>query len=308
MAARLCQLGEGVDSPTFSTFSASQILPEGKSPTEARSPGFETPPDLPMSSRAASRSVSPPSVFDANEEQPENYTDPTALNSGSDDAPGSYDLKPPPPSVSQSNIEALSERFFSADHLNIILRDPTHSSRFTKFLNQYKPHSTPTLVNYIETQKAIAAVEYANAIADRIPTSSGHPPYTAASLDDRFEARVQRASESLVNDALPAFVTHKLVHLVTDTLVKEIIGNNSPLMREMIPSLAEVYCITDPSLPDNPIVYASEEFYNTSQYGREYVIGRNCRFLQGPKTVGASIKRLAEALAAGQEITETVLN
>lgn len=50
------------------------------------------------------------------------------------------------------------------------------------------------------------------------------------------------------------------------------------------------------------------EFYNISQYGREYVIGRNCRFLQGPKTSNASVRRLIDALAAGQEVTETILN
>jgi len=50
------------------------------------------------------------------------------------------------------------------------------------------------------------------------------------------------------------------------------------------------------------------EFYNTSQYGKDYVIGRNCRFLQGPKTSNATVKRMIEALAAGQEITETILN
>ncbi|KAI7042315.1 hypothetical protein KC352_g46504, partial [Hortaea werneckii] len=79
-------------------------------------------------------------------------------------------------------------------------------------------------------------------------------------------------------------------------------------MRELIPSLAEVYCVTDPSLPDNPIVYASEEFYNTTQYGREYVIGRNCRFLQGPKSSNSTVRRLIDALTAGQEICETILN
>ena len=50
------------------------------------------------------------------------------------------------------------------------------------------------------------------------------------------------------------------------------------------------------------------EFYNTSQYGRDYVIGRNCRFLQGPKTSNASVRRMIDALTTGQEITETILN
>lgn len=50
------------------------------------------------------------------------------------------------------------------------------------------------------------------------------------------------------------------------------------------------------------------EFYNTTQYGREYVIGRNCRFLQGPKSSNSTVKRLIDALTAGQEICETILN
>jgi PAS domain-containing protein len=39
-----------------------------------------------------------------------------------------------------------------------------------------------------------------------------------------------------------------------------------------------------------------------------HVIGRNCRFLQGPKTNPSSIRRIREALAAGKEHYETFLN
>ncbi|KAK5134953.1 hypothetical protein LTR08_005904 [Meristemomyces frigidus] len=261
-----------------------------------------------MSQRGSvARSVSPPSVFDGGEEGPEQYTEPTtALGSGSDEP--SYDLKPPPPSISLDNVESLAGRFFSVDHLDLILRDHTLASRFTRFLNQYRPQHTPTLVRYIETKKAMKAIEYANAIAEQIPTTLGHPPYVAAMLDDRFEAKSRRTVEDLVEVALPAYITHRLVTLVTDTLVKEITGNGAPIMRELVPSLAEVYCVTDPSIADNPIVYASEEFYNTTQYGREYVIGRNCRFLQGPKSSNATVRRMIDALASGTEICETILN
>lgn len=210
---------------------------------------------------SANGSVSPPSVFDAADDGQEQYTEPTTAHLSGSDEPGSYDLKPPPPSVSHTNIEALSERFFSVDHLDVILRDHSLTSRFTHFLNQYRPNATPTLVRYLETKKAITAIEYANSIAEQLPTPSGHPPYSAATVDERFEARSKHTVEELVQDALPGYVTHRLVHLVTDTLVKEITGNNAPIMREMIPSLAEVYCVTDPSLADNPIVYASEGMY-----------------------------------------------
>lgn len=59
-----------------------------------------------------------------------------------------YDLAPPPPRVSHANAERLAERLFSADHLNIIVKDPVLSHRFTSFLNRHKPQSVPTLVRY----------------------------------------------------------------------------------------------------------------------------------------------------------------
>ena len=41
------------------------------------------------------------------------------------------------------------------------------------------------------------------------------------------------------------------------------------------------FCVTDPALPDNPIVYATQGFLNLTGYTLEQVVGRNCRFLQG---------------------------
>jgi len=279
------------------------------------------PADMRASGSRNGGSVSPESVFGANDAQQTSYRPQVVniRNDGStsvrytpdaavDDNPTSYDLKPPPPSNSMTNMESLSQRFFSADHLNVILRDQNMSHQFSKFIHQYKPSYTPILKEYMETQKVVAAIEYANAVADQLQPRTGQQAYAAAVLDESFDARAQDLVEDLVTEALPAYVTHRLVHIATENLVKEITGQGTPLMREMIPSLAEVYCVTDPSLPDNPIVYASEEFYNVSQYGKEYVIGRNCRFLQGPKTSNISVKRLIEALAAGQEITETILN
>src|SRR6478609_8778679 len=50
------------------------------------------------------------------------------------------------------------------------------------------------------------------------------------------------------------------------------------------------------------------EFHRTTQYGMDYVLGRNCRFLQGPKTNPFSVKRIRDKLAAGQDHCETFLN
>ena len=198
-------------------------------------------------------SASPPSVFDGPEDQQERVTPTTQA---SDEQEG-YDLKAPAPNIAHTNIEELAGRFFSTDHLDIILRDHNAGPRFVRFLHEFKPQHSATLTHYIESRKAITAVEYANAIAEQIPTE-GESPHLAATLDDSFTAKSQSILEDLIEDALPAYLTHRMVALITDCLVKAITGEGAPVMKDMIPNLAEVFCISDPSLPDNPIVYASE--------------------------------------------------
>lgn len=40
------------------------------------------------------------------------------------------------------------------------------------------------------------------------------------------------------------------------------------------------FVISDPHLPDCPIVFASDGFLELTEYSREEILGRNCRFLQ----------------------------
>ena len=47
--------------------------------------------------------------------------------------------------------------------------------------------------------------------------------------------------------------------------------------------------ITDPRQPDNPIILANQAFLDLTGYPAEEVIGRNCRFLQGPDTDPADV-------------------
>lgn len=66
--------------------------------------------------------------------------------------------------------------------------------------------------------------------------------------------------------------------------------------------------ITDPLQADNPIVFANEAFQKLTGYTRDEIIGRNCRFLQGPETDRASVAKVAEAVAAGTDIAIDLLN
>jgi PAS domain S-box-containing protein len=65
---------------------------------------------------------------------------------------------------------------------------------------------------------------------------------------------------------------------------------------------------SDPSLPDNPMVYVSEEFERQTGYSEGEAIGRNCRFLQGPGTNPEAVEAIRHALRARTRFTIDILN
>jgi PAS domain S-box-containing protein len=66
--------------------------------------------------------------------------------------------------------------------------------------------------------------------------------------------------------------------------------------------------LSDPSLPDNPLVYANEGYAELTGYGVEEVLGRNCRLLQGPDTDEESVARMREAVDNEESVSVEVLN
>ena len=55
-------------------------------------------------------------------------------------------------------------------------------------------------------------------------------------------------------------------------------------LSEMIAASPVAAVISNPRLPDNPIVDCNQAFLMLTGYGRKEIIGQNCRFLSGPKT------------------------
>ena len=66
--------------------------------------------------------------------------------------------------------------------------------------------------------------------------------------------------------------------------------------------------ITDPNLPDNPIVFANRAFQELSGYGSDELIGRNCRFLQGAETDPGDIAKVRDAIAARRDVVVELVN
>lgn len=66
--------------------------------------------------------------------------------------------------------------------------------------------------------------------------------------------------------------------------------------------------ITNPRLPDNPIVFANKAFQDLTGYQRDEIVGQNCRFLQGPETSRDAVAEIRSALAEERDAQVDLLN
>ncbi|KAK8069196.1 hypothetical protein PG994_005812 [Apiospora phragmitis] len=230
--------------------------------------------------------------------------------------PGSFDLVTPAYQEDgqecKYELETRSDLLFSRSHLQAIFDDPTQLRRFSSFLYKHRPASVALLKYYLGLLKALRAIEYSNLVTQNL-----HPPPETdvahhdgetgelpATYNQELQMQADLSFDHLTREDLPMYVTHVWIKIVSVSVKHHIMGK----LPHVSEGLAEVFCLTDPSRPDNPIVFTSDEFHRTTQYGVDYVVGRNCRFLQGPHTNPFSVTRIREKLNAGIEHYETFLN
>lgn len=78
--------------------------------------------------------------------------------------------------------------------------------------------------------------------------------------------------------------------------------------REMIEKSPLAAVVSDPSLPDNPIIECNAPFLELTGYSRREVIGRNCRFLRGPDTEPWLTDKMRDAVQAPRPVLVEILN
>ena len=66
--------------------------------------------------------------------------------------------------------------------------------------------------------------------------------------------------------------------------------------------------VTDPRQPDNPIVFVNRAFLDLTLYKEEDILGRNCRFLQGPQTDPATVDEIRKAVSEQRAVALDILN
>jgi len=80
------------------------------------------------------------------------------------------------------------------------------------------------------------------------------------------------------------------------------------VLAEILDSCVNGVTLSDPDLPDNPIVYANAVFERITGYSREEILGRNCRFLQGDDREQPAVAEIRAALADKRPVQVTLRN
>ena len=199
---------------------------------------------------------------------------------------------------------------FSSLHLQIIFDDPASLLKFTSFLNTHRPQSLPTLIYYLDATKALKAINYANAVASSLEKVPRYElgPILMQTSNEELEEKARAAFEIMAENDLPKYVAYLFTLVVKSRMMVSAQGSDSSALDDTLEGLNEIFCLTDPRREDNPIVFASPAFGQLTEYSMSYIIGRNCRFLQGPRTHPSSPKRIASAIEASETNWEVFVN
>ncbi|WP_018259506.1 hybrid sensor histidine kinase/response regulator [Methylobacterium sp. WSM2598] len=95
---------------------------------------------------------------------------------------------------------------------------------------------------------------------------------------------------------------------VQDGASGEVADHRSDIFFAAVETTRMPMIVTDPRQPDNPIIFANQAFRALTGYDPSELIGRNCRFLQGPETDPQTIAEVRRAIKERREISTEILN
>ena len=84
--------------------------------------------------------------------------------------------------------------------------------------------------------------------------------------------------------------------------------NSLPSVTALIEASPIASVISDPRLPDNPIIACNEAFCALTGYHEDQILGRNCRFLSGPGTEPWLSETIRQGVREHRPVLVEILN
>ncbi|BFZ65206.1 hypothetical protein YB2330_006369 [Saitoella coloradoensis] len=172
---------------------------------------------------------------------------------------------------------------------------------------------------WLEAERHKLATEYINALSSSLlsygqqssTTIEHHKRSSTASgvLTSAFAGEREKVFNEMYLRDFGQYVRDRVVCFARNELSRRLGEFDGAPVRRRLEGLGECYCLTNPRRLDNPIVMTSEAFVEVTGYARQDIINKNCRFLQGPATNPASVRRIRVGLQeGGSSIVELLLN
>ena len=85
-------------------------------------------------------------------------------------------------------------------------------------------------------------------------------------------------------------------------------GSSGLLFEQAMAQTRMAVCLTDPNQADDPIVFCNQAFQQLTGYRADEIVGRNCRFLQGPDTDQDQVGKIRDAIRDEKVVVVELLN
>ena len=90
--------------------------------------------------------------------------------------------------------------------------------------------------------------------------------------------------------------------------MENVIYTSDPEARDLIASSPIASVVSNPRLPDNPLVACNQSFIDLTGYDEDEILGRNCRFLSGPGTEPWLTDAIREGVSEHKSVLVEILN
>lgn len=89
---------------------------------------------------------------------------------------------------------------------------------------------------------------------------------------------------------------------------QEGVAELKPSVQALIENSPIASVVSDPRMPDNPLVAANDAFCELTGYDRDFIIGRNCRFLSGEATEPWLTEEIKRGVREQKSVLVEILN
>lgn len=138
-------------------------------------------------------------------------------------------------------------------------------------------------------------------------TAHGDEHVAAKAIEAGVSAYLPK-EKTKAEDALAEKISELSVTEITSLGDEQLPGPTADTIIKAVDEAPIGITISDPSLPDNPLIYLNDAYVEMTGYSKEYVLGRNCRFLQGPDTEEKPIAEMSKAIEKQEPVSVELLN